>query len=382
MMMPVKNVSRGWWLSFGFALVLGGLSVAPDAMANPSPSATANCAPGRNCRARSFTATAGNGFIEFQLSQLAFMYLGSTCNLRANSTNLTLGGPCNWAFASTGGGAQFLAAGGLYFTTQTFTTSFTDPTTLTGASTLMADTTTARLWRSDGLGYQDVNSGEHPTIDAQVYWYAPDLGASGVPTWKATPRFGAADVAFTTVAGSSSTSGGVYTINTTAVSGNQAHHSTGAFATRNGVTSQGVGAPNLRWTARVQVSSAVGVTRVFAGMSSALPLAAGTDTPTASAAVFRYSPAGTGGNWFACLGQASALQCTDTGVAVSSSVTRLEIDCRDAAPACTFWIAGRARVRLSANIPVGNVAMGSTISVETKDASAKNVTFGAVAVSQ
>lgn len=356
-MMPVKNVSRGWWFAFVVLAVLGGVVGQHEALANPSPSATANCAAGRNCRARSFTSTGGNGTIEYQLSQLAFMFLGPICSLRPNSSNMTFGGPCNWGFSSTGGSAQFLAGGGLYFTTQTLVTSFTNPTTLTGAATLMADTTTARLWRSNGATYTEVGGGPHPVMEGNAYVYKSDLGTSGAPTWNFPPRVNGADVAFAT-AGTQTVANSQTTYTTTAIAGNQAHHSTGAFHGR-----------GVRWAGRVFINPAVTTQRAFFGFSDTRPLTAGSDTPTASAAVFRYVTA-LSANWFACTASAAALDCVDTGVAVQNADVTLQVDCREVV-ACTFWIDGRAYVRKTTNLPGGGVTYGSTISTETRDANAK-----------
>lgn len=314
------------------------------------------CGPGKNCRATNFTATTTNaGATALSIPTISgvspFIYLG-VCPIRTVSGSLQVGNDAACPTIFTG--ATSMSTAGINLGTASTSFTLAVPSAIRG---LAADTTSNRLWRSDTLQWRDVQSGPHPVLDSALYWYSSDLGTSGAQTWRSgAPRLNGADVGFTTVAASTSVLNGLTDYQTSAVIGNQAHHSTAAFVRRAGLP---------RWSWRGFIVP--GTQRTFAGLSSALPVAAGSSTPTTTGVLFRVL---NNGNFFACSANAAALTCTDTGVVGTSfSERRLEIDCRETS-ACTFWVDGRALVRLTTNLPATTVAMGSTVSIETTIAAA------------
>lgn len=337
------------------------------------------CKAGQNCRARTFTATAGNGFIEYQVSQLAFLYIGAVCNLRANSSNLTLGGPCNWSFTSTGGGAQFLAGGGLYFTTQALVSSFTNPTTLPSAATLMADTQTARLWRSDGTGYTDVQSGVHPVLDrAMTYVYG--FTAGGTPGYEGaallTTGFAAATVTETCAAGTLVSVGSLGTeVAGTQIAGRSFTTNALVNAVCNDTSvafnSASLSRPRLCW--RMQTGSDVSNVRITMGLGPTTLFTAPSDAPVGQGAWFRFSTAAGDANWMACSADGATNSCTSTAVAVAASTSYLLcIDQREGGTASTFWVNGQARLRKTTNVPT-STTFAHGVAVQTLNAVAKQI---------
>lgn len=331
------------------------------------------CGPGKNCRARTFTATSpSNGTIALQVPNLDFVYWGASCGIRANGSNLTASSACNFSF---GNGQQGLAGGGLYFANVASMTTATTPSTLIGAATLLGETNTGNLYLSDGVDWLEVGD-NHKGARWRTYVIESDRTAgANAPVWNPGPRAGGATPAFTS-AGTLSNRTGPYSealtnYQTTAVSGNQAHHSSTAFHAPGSYVSFRVGVPTLTSV------------RNFFGMSNTLPLTAGSSTPTAHAAVFRFDTSAGDTAWQACTGAGVAITCTTTGVTVTSTPdldTTLEIDCREASAlgiptACTFWVNGIARVRVTTNMPAASV--GNTASTETLTAAVRSLNFGA-----
>lgn len=370
---------------------------------------TPNCTPSGVCRVRelrassaringaltidggvtaaSFTATAtGAGTPAYNASSGSFWSIGGGCTLGGQANSVTVGPynactmylPGKAASASYIGPAYFVLgmSGALIFDNVTTAASLVAPATAGNA--LAGDT--ARVWKSNASRWTELQGAPHPTTQSPPYSYVMDRAAgANAPAWAYAPRSGAASVAFTTAgtltSGTTTWSENLLTLATSAVSGNQAHHSTAVFT-----------GPAARWSARVGVNGLASVTslRAFFGLSATLPITAGSSTPSVDAAVFRADTS-IGANWYACTSDGSAgLSCTDTGVAIASPASTeisatLEIDCREGdatgVPAgCTFWINGRAYVRRTSSMP--NAAVGSTVSVETLTAASRSVQIG------
>lgn len=346
------------------------------------------CATGRNCRlgdvtARSFRATSSSATI----TQACYQNNTNALVLRRNSQYLEFG-----VAASCSAG---LTSFPLYLDTTSLRTGlgssvslvfdgFATPTAL-GTPTvkaITADVATNRLWKSNASKWTEIGGAPHPVSEAITYLIVSDRTASFPPAWAVAPRAGGASVAFasagTLTSGTTFFSEPFTNYATTAVSGNQAHHSTAAVYL----------APSNRWTARVGFGAlgSLTSTRAFFGLSSALPLAAGSSTPTADAAVFRVDTT-VNGNWWACTSDGSAaISCTDTGVAVAFTAEinhELAVDCREASglgllTACTFWIDGIPRTRRTTSLP--NSSVGTTVSVETLTAASRSFYFSTQAI--
>lgn len=384
--MAVKNVWRGWWVAAVLTLVLSGgsgLLFASGAEATPTSVQPTNCRPGYACQAASFTARSGAATV----TQACFANNTTAVVLRRNTQYLEFG-----VAASCSAGITSFP---LYLDTTSLRTGVGSSYVLTldGVSNasslpvpsvkgLTSDAAAGRMWKSNASRWSEVGGGAHPVMESQgpTYILVSDRTPSNAPAWAVAPRVGGAALTFTS-AGTLTSGGTLFSepftsYATTAVAGNQAHHSTSAAF---------VGVTN-RYSARVGLFTTLTNTRAFFGLSSAFPLTAGTSTPTADAAVFRYDST-INGNWWACVSDGAApLACTDTGVAVlntSEIQHELVVDCRESAgagltTACNFWIDGRPRTRLTTSLP--NSSLGFTASVETLTASARSFYFSTVAV--
>lgn len=333
--------------------------------------------------ATSFAATSGgSGAAAVVIPNLDLFVMGS-CYSQVNGANLNLGSGsgCNAIFT---GGTQ-MRAHGIWLATQAAASSFTAPATLSGAAVLAGETNTGRTYASNGSRWTEVGGGQHPTMQGVSFTAASDRTAgANPPYWVTGPRAGGALVTFTSAGLASGSTGSctaigqcsstpITVLTTTAVAGNQAHLS-GAAAWFG---------PVSRFSTRVApnpTSATSTSTRVFVGLSSALPLTAGSATPTAHAAVFRWDTSAGDTTWQACTGAGVAITCTDTGVAISTSTDLthvLEIDCRPQSgffpSSCTFWVDGRARVTRTTNLPAA--AVGPTFSVETLTAAGRGLNF-------
>lgn len=382
----VKNASRGWWLWFVLSLgVPFVLPIVSPAQANPA--STTNCTPGRPCKAKSFTATSGAvGNIGVQVPNLDFVYFGNSCGIRANGSSLNVGSDnaCSVNFASgssitssaltTGSSVGVVLGSGasLQLTGHATPAALPTPSTVQG---LALDAIGKRLWKSNASEWTEVGDAISPARWRTYIIESDRTTGANAATWLLGPRQGGASVAFTS-AGTLSNRTGPYSealtaYATTAVSGNQAHHSTAAFHAPGGYVSFRVGVPTLTSV------------RVFYGMSNTLPLTSGSSTPTAHAAVFRYDTAAGDVNWMACTGAGVAITCTSTGVAVTNPAdldTTLEIDCREASAlglptACVFRVNGGSGTRITTNLPAAGV--GNTASTETLTAASRSLQFGA-----
>lgn len=334
---------------------------------------TGQCSAGRNCRSASFTAsTSVTNTTALWCQQNPFFAWG----MSQASQQWRLSNASTCATAVTGNVVTVDPSSGTWIFGNNYALTFaghiapTNLPALSGVRGLASDATTNRVWRGDTVVWRDVQSGAHPVLDGATYWYTGDLGTTGGLTWRTTPRLNGADVAFTTVSASSATLNGAVDFQTTAVSGNQAHHSSAAFVRRQG---------RPRWSFTGFPFLGSSNIRIFIGLSSALPVAAGSSTPTTTGLLFRQDTT-VGANIFACSAAAAALTCVDTGVAAQSfNERRLEIDCREAA-ACTFWVDGQARVRTTTNLPALATLMGSTVSVETLTTAAQSTQVRRVAL--
>lgn len=350
------------------------------ALAQPTTTG-GTCGPGKVCSARQFRTVASsattqnvcfqnttNAISLWRNSQYLEFRVSSTCASTAtaypfyiDTTTARVGLGSNYPLQIEGVSAP---------------TSLAAPSTYSPA--FVSDTTTKRMWKGNTSRWTEVAGGLHPVTESPTYVYVMDRGAgSNAPAWAFAPRSGAASVAFTSAgtrtSGTTSYSEPYASYATTAVSGNQAHHSTAVCV-----------GPSTRWSARVGFGALASFTntRAFFGLSATLPLTSGSSTPTADAAVFRADTT-VGANWYACTSDGTAaLSCTDTGVAVGFATdvsNTLEIDCREpdsvgVPTACTFWINGRPYVRRTSSLP--NTAVGSTASVETLTAASRAFYLG------
>lgn len=350
------------------------------ALAQPTTTG-GTCGPGKVCTARRFvsTSTASAPTAQFcesnNVNAFSLVRSANTASFQWSATCSSGGTAFPLSFNSTSGVVDLGSSTPLTFT------GFSAPTSLSTTPTfrgIASDFTTHRMWRANTSRWTEIAGGLHPVTESPTYTYVMDRGAGAfAPVWEFAPRSGGAAVAFTSAgtltSGSSLYSEPFASYATTAVSGNQAHHSTAVCV-----------GPATRWSARVGFGSLASFTntRAFFGLSATLPLTAGSSTPTADAAVFRADTS-VGSTWFACTSDGSAaLSCTDTGVAVafaSEISNTLEIDCREAdavgfATACTFWINGRPYVRRTTSLP--NASVGATASVETLTASSRAFYLG------
>lgn len=345
------------------------------------------CGPGRTCNAAAYWSRSAvsntndmlclqnptNAVSLYRATQMFRIGVEPTCGAAVSAVPFeidTTGAVINLGYPVSMNGAATVVA-------------FPAPTSVRG---FWAETATQRVWKSDVSKWTEIGSGTHPGLEKPTYFYVSDTTAgANAPAWAVAPRAGGASVAFTsagtlannttlscsTAAGPcSSTAFSNY--QTTAVSGNQSHHSTAVFT-----------GSAFRWAATVSVPTLTSV-RFFAGMSNTLPLLAGSSTPTAHAAVFRYD-SGIGANIFACTGAGAAVSCVDTGVAAVGGFDlahRLAIDCREASVGtttrCFFWVDGIARVAVTTTLPAAR--LGSTISSETLTAAARSFSFSTVSV--
>lgn len=362
------------------------------ALAGVSSAQVSTCGPGKTCRSRAFVNDAQTILLGETTGPLGttvpgFKYdPGSTslgmCNANnASCVSLNIGSGVFTVPNLTTAGAVTAA----YYSSSSYASaaSLPSPASLRGWT---AELATSRLWKSDTVRWTEIGSGTHPGLEKPTYFYVSDATAgANAPAWAVAPRAGGASVAFTsagtlsnattlscsTAAGPcSSTAFTNYA--TTAVSGNQAHHSSAVWT-----------GSAFRWSATVSVPTLTSG-RFFAGMSNTLPLVAGSSTPTAHAAVFRYD-SGIGANIFACTGAGAAVSCVNTGVAAVGGFDlahRLAIDCREASVGtttrCFFWVDGIVRNTVTTTLPAAR--LGSTISLETLTAASRSFSFSVVAV--
>lgn len=363
------------------------------ALALAQPISSTPCKTGGNCSLRSLVVGSGaNRFLvgsttgPFGTTLPGFKYSSASTQIgifNANNASLftlNLGtGLLNGTSLSLAGYLEFSSGTSGYLSW----VGASAPTNLPAAAAVRgfyADNATNRVWRADTARWTEVGGAPHPVTERTTYLIVSDRTAgANPPAWAVAPRAGAASVAFTTV-GTLSNSTGPGTepwtnYQTTAVSGNQAHHSSAAWFS-----------PGNRMSSRVGPGGVITSLRLFHGMSGTRPLAAGSATPTAHAAVFRFDTSAGDTNWMACTGAGVAITCTSTGVPVvanSDLNATLEIDCREASAlgiptACTFWVDGIPRVRVTTNLPAA--LMGHTHSVETLSAAARDFRFGSIAV--
>lgn len=341
------------------------------------------CSAGKNCSANSIVIGSGtNRFLvgtttgPFGTTLPGFKYdPGSTslsvCNANnASCISLNIGsGTVTVPNLSTSG-----ALTAAYYSSGTYA----NPATLPTAAALRgwtADLATGRMWKSNTAEWTEVGDG-HKEARWRTYVIESDrsTGASQ-PFWNPGPRVGGAAPAFTS-AGTITSATGVYSeaftnIASAAVIGSQAHHSSSAFF-----------APGAYVSARAGVTGTTS-TRVFIGMSGTLPITSGSATPAVHAAVFRFDTSAGDTTWKACTGAGVALTCVDTTVTVTGASdleALLEIDCREASAlglptACTFWVNGIPRARVTTNLPAASV--GHTASAEALAASQRIVKVGA-----
>jgi hypothetical protein len=357
------------------------------ALAQPT-TPSGSCGPGKLCRVKTLRSslatadfivgsTAGPGGTTLPGFKFdpgsSSLGICNANNATCISLNLGTGAITAANFAS----ASYSSAA--YFSSGTYSvpTSLPTPGALRGWTT---DLTTGRMWKSNTSTWVEVGGGRHPVTEAVTYLIVSDRTAgANAAAWAVAPRAGGANVTFTT-AGTLSNANGPGTepwtnYATTAVSGNQAHHSSAAWFS-----------PGNRMSSRVGPGDVITSIRLFHGMSGTRPLTAGSATPTAHAAVFRFDTSAGDTNWMACTGAGVALTCTSTGVPVVASSdlkATLEIDCREASAlgiptACTFWVDGIPRVRVTTNLPAA--LMGHTHSVETLTAASRDFRFGSIAV--
>lgn len=352
------------------------------ALAQPT-TPSGSCGPGKVCSARQFRAVSSSATVQqscwanninavslWRNSQYLEFRVSSTCGSGAtafplyfDTTTLRVGIGSNYPLQLEGVSVP---------------TSLSPPSTY--APAFMSDTTTKRMWRGNSSEWIEVGGAPHSVSERVQYLIVSDRTAgANAAAWAVAPRTGGANVTFTT-AGTLSNATGPGTepwtnYATTAVSGNQAHHSSAAWF-----------APGNRMTSRVGPGGVITSVRLFHGMSGTRPLTAGSATPTAHAAVFRFDTSAGDTNWMACTGAGVALTCTSTGVPVVASSdlnATLTIDCREASAlgiptACTFWVNNIPRVRVTTNLP--SALMGHTHSVETLTAASRDFRFGSISV--
>lgn len=379
-------------------------------LALAQPVNATNCKPGYRCRiSQAWTQSSGanpsaqfcqsnnTNAIQFaRASQMWRMHVASTCSAAVTETPIevdtlskfvSIGSPYSLSTTTTtylAGGASH-GTGGLTLGSSQIATfaGYISPTNLPLPSTtrgFTADASTNRLWKSNTTEWIEVGGAPHSVSERVQYLIVSDRTAgANAAAWAVAPRAGGANVTFTT-AGTLSNATGPGTepwtnYATTAVSGNQAHHSSAAWF-----------APGNRMTSRVGPGGVITSIRLFHGMSGTRPLTAGSATPTAHAAVFRFDTSAGDTNWMACTGAGVALTCTSTGVPVVASSdlnATLTIDCREASAlgiptACTFWVDNIPRVRVTTNLPAA--LMGHTHSVETLTAASRDFRFGSISV--
>lgn len=342
--------------------------------AMPARAQYSACVNGRDCKARTYTATTrSNGTIAVQVPNLDFVYLGASCALRSNGSNLSLTG-CNWSWS---GGTQVLLSGGLYLTNFALPASFTAPSANPNAVTVVSETTMARAYMADGNTWTEIGGGRHPVLNARLYQI--DMSSAGAFAWHVAPRIGGTAMSVTETCNAvvdnaqlSNAVGesGTFTRTgrscaTSAVSSNVASVSGGA----NSSSGFGAGSNNrFRMCGRAQLDALTSVRFLWGQMPTAV-LAAPTDTPTAMGAWFRFSSAAGDTNWMICTSDsASPATCTSTGVAaVAGTAALLCIDKRESG-AVTAWVNGAAPTRQTSNIPASGA--GATVGFTTMTLSA------------
>lgn len=319
---------------------------------------TGQCAAGRNCRAASYAATS--------IGQAYSMVTGATMSCGTSVLQ------CNAA-----GLAVF--SSGYYQATNVRLGLFGAGSDLGNFGTAPPGIGSWQLAKGSVRTFQgtdrwiDVGSASHPVLDRKTYIIDPDRTAGAAPGWSFAPRAGGAPMTISYVGTPGGILGGetATDMRTTAVSGNQSSASSSSAIWLR--LSDGF----PRYAVRLGHDSGTSTSqRIWLGMSSVTPLPAGSSTPTAHAAVFRYDST-IGPNWFGCVGAGAALTCTDTTVAAvfSGSInTSLEIDCREGSAACTFWVNGLARIRVTTNLPTN--LMGVTASIETLTAAQRAIYLG------
>lgn len=106
---------------------------------------------------------------------------------------------------------------------------------------------------------------------------------------------------------------------------------------------------------------------------------AGSDNPAGNYACFRYSTPASDANWKAVTKDGTTQNVADTGVAISTSGTRLEIEFDDTNSKINFRINGTLKNTLTANLP-GAANLRYVVVDETQEAVAKNIRLAWVAV--
>lgn len=326
------------------------------------------CGPGKNCRARSFTATTGSTSTPaVTIPNLDLLVLGQ-CYFQTNGANL-ISAACNNVFP---GGTQALLGGGLWLANWAQPTSFTAPSGLTGAAVLAGASATGRLYLSDGNTWRDLGAGAHPVLNARTLLV--DLGAGGALGWAHTaPYVGGASPTVTETCNSAS----VQPLSTTGDFGSFSREARECPTTAvlGNVSSVLVSETTWATSNRTRVCFRAGLVSTadvvfMAGETTAASFANPESAPNKSGMWVRFDTTVPDTNWMLCTSDGvSAATCTSSGVAATGGGLFC-LDQREGS-GVTLWVNGRARVRHTTNLPNAATAMAVGAALETRAASSK-----------
>lgn len=336
------------------------------------------CGAGRNCRATSFIATNPTLYSP-SVTIPTNTYLcwgGSSCVAAArwSGNTLFIGSESAVPVALTG--AQFSTAltnisgtTGLTIASTTLTTGLAAPT----ADAIAGESTSGRLYLSDGNTWRDLGAGNHPVLNARTLLV--DLNEAGALGWvHAAPRVGGVSPTVTeTCSGASeqllSTTGDFGSFSrevrecpTTAVPGN--------------VSSVIVSETTWATSNRTRVCFRAGLTSTsdvifMAGETTAASFADPESAPKKSGMWVRFDSTVPDTHWMLCTSDGvSAATCTSSGVAATSGGLFC-LDQREGSGGVTLWVNGRARVRHTTNLPNAATAMAIGAALETQVDSSK-----------
>jgi len=333
------------------------------------------CGPGKNCRARSFTATTGSTSSPAVTIPNLDLFVMGLCYSQTNGSNWNFSAACNVLLA---GGTQALLSGSLYFVNKATPTLLTAPQS--GSAMLAADTTSSRLWLADNVLWAEVGTAPDPVLDYRQW--ATEVTATGLAWATGTPRIRTVQRTLSNTANCVGAAGAVHNsmvrgASNAAVEGETCTTTAVANNVQGSWTADGVMLSGRRhkWCGRVTIPDPTNV-RVVAGNLPSAVFAAPTDTPVTTGAWFRFSTAAGDTTWQLCVADAAAATCTSTGVTQASS-NLLCLEQETGTLAVTAYVQGQYRIRVTTNVPQNELTVSAWgYAGQTLTAAAKAFQFG------
>jgi len=339
------------------------------------------CGAGKNCRATSFIATNPTLYSP-SVTIPTNTYLcwadvwnpyGCVASARWTGAALLIGSET--AVPVTLTGAQFSASStningttGLTIASTTLTTGLAAPT----ADAIAGESTSGRLYLSDGNTWRDLGAGNHPVLNARTLLV--DLRDAGDLGWAhAAPYVGGVSPAVTETCNGAS----VQPLSTTGDFGSFSREARECPTTAVLGNVSSVLVSETRWATsnRTRVCFRAGLVSTadvvfMAGETTAGSFANPESAPNKSGMWVRFDSTVPDTDWMLCTSDGvSAATCTSSGVAATSGGLFC-LDQREGS-GVTLWVNGRARVRHTTNLPNAATAMAIGAALETQAASSK-----------